>query len=91
MGYNPNLSIFILVQFQLLLENFITPPALAGVEGNQGTEPQAAVAPLPGANGTQKSLDFVAKLLNYLSRCNKFPFILLDFLGVNNNTINYDN
>lgn len=60
MGYNPNLSIFILVQFQLLLENFIIPPVLAGVEGSQGTVPQAAVAPLPGANGIQKSLDFVA-------------------------------
>lgn len=91
MGYNPNRSIFILVQFPLLLETFIISPALARVEGNQETVPRAAVAPLPGANGIQKTLNFVAKLLNYLSRCNKFQFILLDFLGINNNTVNYNN
>lgn len=69
----------------------VIPPASARVEGNHRTVPPAAVAPLPGANSVQKTLDFVAKLLNYLSRCNKFQFILLDFLGINNNTVNYDN
>lgn len=38
----------------------------------------------------RKTLDFMAKLLRQLRRGNKFQLIPLDFLGINNSTVNYN-
>lgn len=91
LDYNPNLRLFILVGLQLPLENFNYPNCLSQSWGEPRSLPRTVVTlcqELIQVLVYRKALDFVTKLLSYLIRYNKFQFIILDFLGINNSILN---